>query len=148
MRGKWRTRTSPPNIGPDPSAPLVPVQCDEVDAKPRRGLVVQSGERVRGHANDRAIMDNWPGGNPRPEAAHIVGSEDRWLMTAMNTVHRVVGGGDQWWADGKISYPDGSTWFIVVLLQLRAAMVHRETWYFGPPVEAPAWRDAWVERMD
>ncbi len=107
----------------------------------------QSGERVRGHDNDRAIMDNWPGGTPRPEAAHIVGSEDRWLMTAMNTVHRVVGGGDQWWVDGKTSYPDGSTWFIVVLLQLRAAMVHRETWYFGPPVEAPAWRDAWVEQM-
>jgi hypothetical protein len=26
----------------------------------------QTGERVRGHANDRAIMDNWPGGCPMP----------------------------------------------------------------------------------
>jgi hypothetical protein len=25
----------------------------------------QTGERVRGHANDRAIMDNWPGGMPK-----------------------------------------------------------------------------------
>jgi hypothetical protein len=105
----------------------------------------QTGERVRGHDNARAIMEHWPGGRPSPEPAHIVGSEDRWVTTPANTIQRVVGGGDLWWADGTARYPDGSTWFIALLLQLRDSMIHRETWYFAAPVEAPAWRAAWVE---
>lgn len=89
----------------------------------------QSGERVRGSANDRAIMENWPGG--RPSGLSI----------------RVVGSGDFWFADGTSVYPDGSTWFLSVLIQLRGGKVYRETWYFAPPFDAPAWRAAWVERM-
>jgi hypothetical protein len=107
----------------------------------------QSGERVRGGANDRAIMDNWPGGLPSGEGFRVVGSEDRWVTTPLNTIHRVVGSGDLWWADGTSAYPDGSTWFIAALLQLRGGKMYRETWYFGPPFDAPAWRAEWVERM-
>jgi len=106
----------------------------------------QSGERVRGSANDRAIMDNWPGGLPSGLSMRPVGSEDRWVVTPLNTMQRVVGSGDFWWADGTSAYPDGSTWFISALLQLRGGKLYRETWYFGPPFEAPAWRAAWVER--
>ena len=51
----------------------------------------QSGERVRGGANDRAIMDNWPGGLPSDLSVRVVGSEDQWVPTPMNTIHRVVG---------------------------------------------------------
>ena len=105
----------------------------------------QTGERVRGHQNARAIIENWPGGRPSPEPVHIVGSEDRWVATPANTIQRVVGSGDLWWADGTNGYPDGSTWFVAVLFQLRDSMIHRETWYFGAPLEAPAWRAAWVE---
>jgi hypothetical protein len=107
----------------------------------------QSGERVRGGANDRAIMDNWPGGLPSSEGFRVAGSEDRWVTTPLNTIHRVVGSGDLWWADGTSAYPDGSTWFIAALLQLRGGKMYRETWYFGPPFDAPAWRAEWVERM-
>ena len=107
----------------------------------------QSGERVRGHANDRAIMDNWPGGPPSGAEFRVVGSEDRWVTTPLNTLHRVVGSGDFWWGDGTSAYPDGSTWFITALLQLRGGKVYRETWYFAPPFDAPAWRAAWIERM-
>ncbi len=107
----------------------------------------QSGERVRGHANDRAIMDNWPGGLPTSAGFRVVGAADSWVVTPVNTIHRVVGSGDFWWGDGTSTYPDGSTWFVAVQLALRSGRVHRETWYFGPPVEAPAWRAAWVERM-
>jgi hypothetical protein len=106
----------------------------------------QSGERVRGHANDRAIMDNWPGGLPNAQAVRVVGSEDRWVATPLNTIQRVVGSGDSWWADGTSTYPDGSTWFISALLQLRGGKMYRETWYFGLPFEAPSWRAPWVER--
>ena len=68
----------------------------------------QTGERVRGHANDRAIMDNWPGGMPTAGKVRVVGQEDRWVMAPAFTMHRVVGTRDIWWADGTATYPDGS----------------------------------------
>ena len=107
----------------------------------------QSGERVRGNANDRAIMDNWPGGLPEAGEIRVVGSEDRWVVTPSFTVQRIVGGGDSWWADATATYPDGSRWFAAVLLELRGGLIWRETWYFAPPLEAPAWRAQWVERI-
>ena len=86
----------------------------------------QSGERVRGSANDRAIMENWPGGRPSDLSVRVVGSEDQWVATPFNTIHRVVGSGDFWFADGTSAYPDGSTWFISALIQLRAGKVSRD----------------------
>ena len=108
----------------------------------------QTGERIRGHANDRAIMEHWPGGYPDTTRTRLVGSEDRWVATPSNTLQRIVGGGDTWWADGTATYPDGSLWFCAALLTLRDGLLHREKWFFGPPLEAPAWRSAWVERLD
>ena len=107
----------------------------------------QSGERVRGNANDRAIMDNWPGGLPTAGDIRVVGSEDRYLMTPAFTIERIVGSGDVWWADGTAAYPDGSTWHAAAILELRDGKLFRETWYFAPPLEAPAWRSRWVERV-
>jgi hypothetical protein len=107
----------------------------------------QSGERVRGDANDRAIMDNWPGGLPEAGDIRVVGTEDRYVMTPAFTFERIIGNGDTWWADGTAVYPDGSAWFAVALIELRDARIHRETWYFAPPLEPPAWRSQWVERV-
>jgi hypothetical protein len=90
-------------------------------------------------------MENWPGGRPSNLGLRVVGSEDRWVVTPLNTVNRIAGSGDFWWADGTSSYPDGSAWFVAALLQLRGGRLYRETWYFGPAFEAPAWRAAWVE---
>lgn len=53
-----------------------------------------------------------------------------------------------WRADGTVTYPDGSTWFYVVLLEIHDRKVYRETEYFAAPFEAPAWRRPYVERMD
>jgi hypothetical protein len=109
----------------------------------------QSQERVRGDANDRAIMEHWPAGLPTALAERsVVGAEDRWVMTPAYTFVRVIGTGDHWWFDGTASYPDGSTWYAVGLLQLRDRRLLRETWYFAPPLPAPAWRSQWVERME
>ncbi len=106
----------------------------------------QSQERVRGHANDESIMRNWPGGTPEPGEARVRGSEDRWVMTPSLTYQRIVGSGELWWMDGTGDYPDGSTWHVIGMFQVRDGRVHEETWYFGPTLEAPAWRSAWVER--
>jgi hypothetical protein len=109
--------------------------------------VPQTGERIRGHANDLEIMNHWPGGYPDAGGLRLTGSEDRWVATPSNTLHRIVGSGDTWWADGTASYPDGSTWFCAALITLRDGLVHRETWFFAPPLEAPEWRAPWVERI-
>ena len=106
----------------------------------------QSGERVRGHANDLAIMDNWPGGLPTALSTRVVGNDDRWVMTPAFTMVHVVGDRDLWWAEGTVSYPDGSSWFAAAMLELRNGKLFRETWYFGPPLDAPEWRAPWVER--
>jgi len=108
----------------------------------------QSGERVRGHANDLAIMSNWPGGLPEAGEIRVVGSEDRWVMTPALTIQRFVGSGDSWWADGTATYPDGTEWFAAMLAELRDGRILRETWYFAPPLDAPAWRAPWVERIN
>ena len=108
----------------------------------------QTGERVRGHANDAAIMANWPGGLPEANEVRVVGSEDRWVLTPAWTIQRVVGSGDTFFADGTATYPDGSLWFVAALLELLDGKIRNETWYFAPPLEAPAWRAQWVERID
>jgi hypothetical protein len=105
----------------------------------------QSGERVRGDANDRMIMENWPGGLPTALDVRVVGSEDRWVMSPSFTFVRVKGGGDFWWADGTAAYPDGSTWHAAALLELRNGLLFHEIWYFAPSLDPPAWRSAWVE---
>lgn len=106
----------------------------------------QSGERIRGSSNARAIDENIPGGLPELGDVHVVGSEDRWVTTPAYTIQRVVGSGDTWWLDGRVRYADGSTWFIVAILELRDGLIHRETNYFAEPFEAPEWRARWVER--
>lgn len=108
----------------------------------------QSGERVRGHASAVALDAAFPGGMPLVEPHRVVGSEDRWVVTPVYTVQRIVGSGDFWWGDGHITYPDGARWHLVMLLELRDGKVYRETAYFAEPFEAPAWRAPFVERMD
>ena len=69
-------------------------------------------------------------------------------MTPLYQLQRIVGDGDAWWGDGTITYPDGSTWRLAMLLQLRDGRIFRETSYFAAPFEAPAWRAPFVERME
>lgn|SRR5512143_1172977 len=108
----------------------------------------QSGERIRGDAAARAIDAAYPGGRPSVRPERVIGSEDRWVMTPTYSVQRIIGNGDHWWADGHITYPDGSTWNLAILLELREGRIYRETEYFAEPFEAPAWRAPIVERMD
>lgn len=108
----------------------------------------QTGERVRGTANFEAIVQNYPGGNPDERQGRIVGTGDRWAMSPSNTVVRVGGEGDAWWGEWQVTYPDGSEWFCVDLLELRNGKVYHETVYWGPPLPAPEWRAAWVERIE
>ena len=108
----------------------------------------QSGERIRGHANERAIADNYPGGLPDIDTARVVGSEDHWVVTPSFTFERVAGSGDAWWVEGKARYPDGSMWHLVSMYRLRDGRIHHEITYWAEPFEAPAWRAGWVEPIE
>jgi hypothetical protein len=108
----------------------------------------QSGELIRGHANDRAISAAWPGGHPGARVQRIIGTEDRWVATPAWTIERVAGSGDMWFVEADAIYPDGSDWSAVIVIELREGKVLRERWHFGQPFEAPTWRAPFVERMD
>ena len=105
----------------------------------------QSGERVHGSEAYEEIRKRYPGGHPSTELSRIIGSEDRWVVTPGNTVLKVVGSGDIWWGEWRMTYPDGQVYHVVDLIELREGLVRRETVYWAPPFEAPAWRRPFVE---
>lgn len=107
----------------------------------------QSGELIRGHANDRAIADNYPGGVPTIAPGEVVGSEDRWVVSPSFTFERIAGSGDVWFVHGKAIYPDGSIWYVAIIMRLRDGLIFHETTYWALPFESPAWRAEWVERI-
>ncbi len=107
----------------------------------------QSGERIRGHDAHRRIHENYPGGTPRPNPIGIVGSDDQWVMTPSFTLLGIAGSGDEFTTVGRGSYPDGSTAYVISILRLKAGKVLKATTFFALPLEAPAWRADWVERM-
>src|SRR5262245_21942944 len=113
----------------------------------------QSGERIRGKANLRAIIQNYPGVDARgwegrSKIEKVVGEEDRWVTGPDCRALRIVGTGDHFTLQGRIKYPDGSVWHLVSLVELRNGKIFRLTSYFGAPFEAPAWRAKWVERTE
>jgi hypothetical protein len=108
----------------------------------------QSGEVVRGAANLRAIMSNYPGGAPRlVKQTRLVGSEDRWATSPVGGAFRVAGDGENWWGEWQMVYPDGRAWLTIMLLQLRDGKVWREVEYWAEPFPPPSWRTQWVEPL-
>jgi len=106
----------------------------------------QSGEQVHGNEAFAEIIRNYPGGRPKTEVTRIVGAEDRWVVTPGNTVLRVAGSGDFWWAESRVTYPNDEVYMAVTLMELRDGLVYHETTYWAPPFEAPEWRAPWVDR--
>ena len=108
----------------------------------------QSGERVRGRENVRAIAENYPAGLPTMISGRVVGSEDRWVTTPSFTLLRIEGSGDVYTVIGEIVYPDGTVWQNVGVLELRDGAISKVTWIFGAPFDAPHWRARWVEKIE
>jgi len=111
----------------------------------------QSRERIRGRANFRKIMENYPGGL-RGSAAdvsmdRVVGGEDRWMVAPTFTMVRVSGAGDVHTVILKLRYPSGEEWFMVGLYELKDGLVYRGTSFLAPTFESPEWRRDWVEPL-
>jgi ketosteroid isomerase-like protein len=96
----------------------------------------QSGERIRGKDNRRAIIQNYPGGTPRETSSSGPGP----------TPPVITGAGDRFTVTGQITYPNGETWQLVSLVELRDGKINKITDYFAAPFEAPAWRTPYVEK--
>jgi len=117
---------------------------DYVDEMP------QSGERIRGYANARAIAEHYPGGvgTLEPSAGQLRGADDRWVMTPSFSIVRIEGTGNTFTYTGTVHYPGtGETWHIVAIAEVRDGKIAKTTTYYAAPFEAPAWRAPYVERF-
>ena len=104
----------------------------------------QSGERVTSREAMRAILEHYPGGGWESREVRLRGSADEFAVTPAGTLVRVAGAGDVWTAEWHSRYPDGSDWDVVQIVVLRDGLVLRETTYWAPPFDPPAWRRRWV----
>ena len=107
----------------------------------------QSGERVRGWVNVRAVHESYPGGLPQDVAGKVIGSEDKWVVGPSFNVLRIEGTGDIYTLIGSATYPDGKTWQVVSLIELRSGKIAKTTEVYGAPFDPPPWRSHWVERI-
>jgi ketosteroid isomerase-like protein len=87
----------------------------------------QSGERIVGRDNARAIVENYPG-----------------VPTA--TPRRTVVSGDLGVGEVALDY-DGKIVHGVSIFEFRDGKIARETDYFADPFVAPEWRSKWVAKM-
>jgi limonene-1,2-epoxide hydrolase len=106
----------------------------------------QSGERIRGWSNIRAVAENYPGGLPQDLAGKVIGSEDKWVVGPSFNVLRIEGTGNIYTLIGSATYPDGKTWQLMSLVELRSGKIAKTIDVYGEPFDPPAWRSKWVER--
>jgi len=110
----------------------------------------QSGEVIHGLDNFHAILENYPGGPIKGDLdaadTKIIGTDERWVMTPSFSLVRLEGSGEVYTTVLRARYPDGSTWYVVSINQVRNGLIASRTTYFAPEFDAPEWRRQWVER--
>lgn len=87
----------------------------------------QSGERVRGAANRRAIYSTFPG-----------------LPTI--TARRMTSAGDLVVAEAHLDY-GGPAYETVFIFEFHDGRIAHETAYWSEAFDPPEWRSEWVERV-
>lgn len=108
----------------------------------------QSGERVIGRENLRAIRTRYPGATEGPlhgELRTVVGADDSWVMGPSFNITHITGSGDSFAIAGTVNYPDGTVWHLTQFVQVKDGKIWRLTSYFAPPFDPPEWRSQWVE---
>lgn len=90
----------------------------------------QSGERIRGRDNMRAMQEAFP------------------TPPVSMRVRRVAGAGRLWVLESELDYGEGP-WRAAVVFELDDdGLIARETRYYAQRSEPPEWRSAWVEVME
>lgn len=109
---------------------------------------VQSGERVVGIENLRAVALNYPGTDAEPlrgEMRTVLGRDDAYVMGPSYNITRITGTGDEFAISGTLTYPSGALWHVVQFVRVRDGKIWRLSTYFAEPFDPPAWRASWVE---
>lgn len=88
----------------------------------------QSGERIKGGQNRRAIYSRFPS---LPKV----------------TPRRITGSGNFWVLEANLDYGDGDPYQCVFVFEMRDGLIAKEVAYWTKPFPAPSWRAPWVERM-
>jgi ketosteroid isomerase-like protein len=88
----------------------------------------QSGERIVGTANRRALYGAFPS---LPKV----------------TTKRILVSGDLGVLEAELDYGDEVDWRAVFIFEFRDGKIAKETTYWTQPFDAPEWRSAWVERV-
>ncbi len=108
----------------------------------------QSGERFRGRANLRALMEQFSRDEPYSASLERVASDEPgWVMSPGFTALRVAGSGEHFTTSGRVRYANGEEWHLVQLLEVRDGRIRQVISYFAEPFEAPEWRAAFREPM-
>lgn len=89
----------------------------------------QSGKRILGRRNLKALRGHHPA---KPSGFSI---------------RRIVGADDFWVTEYVIKYEDTLS-LTVSIMEFHSGKVIRETQYYAQPFEPPAWRSQWVEHED
>ena len=92
----------------------------------------QSGERIRGKENMRAMQEAYP----TPQGGVSI------------QVRRVLVKEGLWVAEGVYGVGGEQVFHVALIFELRDGKMWRDRWYFAEPFEAPEWRAQWVERME
>jgi hypothetical protein len=94
----------------------------------------QSGERIRGRSNIKAINDNYPASTG---------------TAPKSSLRRILQPGKAWTIESVIDYGDGVPVSMVSIIELNdEGKIARTTDYFASPFEAPEWRKQWVEQTE
>ena len=107
----------------------------------------QSGERIKGLKNFRAVMENYPD-LPSVKPWSVSGTEDKWVLTPSWTPLRITGSGDVYTVESRITYANGEVWSGVSVVEFRNGKASKMTEYFAAPFPAAEWRSSWVEQIE
>lgn len=111
----------------------------------------QSGEIIRGSDNYAAMLSNYPGGLDHGELdiaeTHRSKESVHVATSPMGLpIITVSGASNTFFCEGVVKYPDGGVFNFVGLIELLDGKVVKETSYFAPPFDPPAWRASFVEQ--
>ena len=111
----------------------------------------QSGEAIRGLRNAVAVRRDYPGGSVGggvdTSTARVTSGETAWALTPRFTLVRLEGGGETATVIFKSRYPDGSTWWLTAIYELRGDKISRATMLFAPTFDPPDWRTPYREAL-
>ncbi|MDQ2934182.1 MAG: nuclear transport factor 2 family protein [Chloroflexota bacterium] len=111
----------------------------------------QSGEVIRGLQNAVALRRNYPGGFAEgavdTSSVRLPASGSQWAVTSMFTVVKLEGSGDTATVIFKARYPDGSTWWLTAVYELRGEKIAHSTMLFAPAFDPPDWREPYREPL-